>query len=132
MKEMVLPSVETVLATCKEFGYGNVKKELIEKTIKKIKSRKLCETKRNVAIACAMLWRDLVTQHFFKEDRRASTEVINEIIKRVMRSNGFAFDATLGEVIYISTRIVDERISFKELIQWIEKRIVVLGNGLRF
>jgi len=118
----LLPTAATLKSFLGKKGEG-VDEKILENIIKRINSRELKKNRYDAAIACGMLWKDLLQKCLFASDRRESSELCRSILSRVLALNGFSFDASEGELVYISSRILDDSISFRDLARWIEKRI---------
>ncbi len=111
---------------CDELRLERPKENLLAEIEAKIRARRLeAKNKRDIAIACALLWKDLLLKQLVNEDKRIACCLLYELLKRTLALNGFSFDASIGELIYMSQRLLEESIDFKSLASWIYKRLAV-------
>lgn len=124
MNKLIIPSVEIIIEINKRLGYKVMNRGSLEFIIEKIRSKRPTkDLKRGLATASATLWYDIIAQHpFLDGNKRTATESIQYFLEL----NRFILNLQANGLIYISLKIANNDIAFKELVDFIYPKLEVI------
>jgi death-on-curing protein len=84
--------------------------------------------KRDMAMAAATFWYEIIAQHpFLDGNKRTATEVMQFFLEL----NGFELKSPINGLIYISLKIANNDIRFNELDRWVYDKLLNQNDSTR-
>lgn len=125
-REIVIPSSDDIITINQKLGGSVLNEGILDFIIAKIESE---TPKRNyrkrIATIAAILWFEIIRGHPFIDGNKRTAV---ESMKLFLKMNGFKLNTTLSGLVYISLKIANNEMSYKELNKWIYERLEENGN----
>lgn len=123
MKKLVIPSIDELIKINRKLKCEIVNRGALDFILTKIKSRRLTkDLKRDIATGAAILWYEIIRNHpFLDGNKRTATESMQLFLEL----NNLELEASLAGLTYISLKIANNDISFKDLVRWVQSRLKV-------
>lgn len=121
MKKLTIPSIDEITEINRKLGCEIVNRGTLDFILTKIRSRRLTkDLKLCIATGAAILWYEIITNHpFLDGNKRTATESM----RLFLELNNFELETSLAGMTYISLRIANNDMPFKEFVEWLQGRL---------